>query len=94
MSLDFFPNKKIAARKLFDGRLARFHVREYVKPGKTSKTYRCLSDCSNWVWVTIEDDGYVSCLTAYGLTDPVHILVAVSKTFDTYLASEFELAKS
>jgi len=78
MSTDYRPLKKISASSLFDGRLEKFDVREHIKPDKTTEKERCLTDGRNYVWVYIDDDGFVDILTRYGANAPVKILNAVA----------------
>jgi hypothetical protein len=90
MSTDYSPLKKIPASSLFDGRLEKFDVREHIKPDKTTEKERCLTDGRNYVWVYIDDDGFVDILTRYGANAPVKILNAVANVFDTDIVSEYE----
>lgn len=90
MSTDYKTLKDIRACGLFDGRLENFSVREHVKPGETTETNRCLSDGLNYLWVSIDDEGFVSGLTRYGFNVPNKILNAVAKVFDAEIVSEYE----
>jgi hypothetical protein len=89
MSTDYCPLKKVPACDLFDGRLEEFGVREHVRPD--AEKSRCLTDGRNCVWVYIDDDGFVSCLTRYYPNgDPEKILNAVADVFDTDIVSEHD----
>jgi hypothetical protein len=91
MSTDYSPLKKVRACDLFDGRLDEFGVREHVKPGATSKKTRLLTDGCNYLWVYINDDGFVGSFTRYFPNgDPGKILNAVAEVFDTDIVSEYE----
>jgi hypothetical protein len=57
--------KRVAACQLFDGRLEEFGVREHVKPAESTATSRCLTEGLNYLWVYIDDDGFVCCLRRY-----------------------------
>jgi hypothetical protein len=90
MSTDYRLLEKVPASDLFDGRLERFHVREHVKADETTETNRCLTDGRNYVWVYIDDDGFVSCITRYGANAPGKILNAVANVSDADIVSEYE----
>ena len=89
MSTDYAPLKKISAFELFDGRLEECGVQEHINPD-TKERERCLTDGRNYLWVFINEDGFVSDITRYGGNAPSKILDAIGRTFDTYLASEAE----
>lgn len=82
MSMDFIIATKVPATRLFSGILEPFGIRELVKRGKTCKARRCLTDGQSWVWVTIDKNRFVECLTSYGLCDPRKILFAIEKALN------------
>jgi hypothetical protein len=90
MSTDYCPLKQVPACDLFDGRLEAFGVHEHVKPDETTKTRRCLTDGRNYLWVYIDDDGFVAVLTRYGANAPGKILNAVAEACETDIVSEYE----
>jgi hypothetical protein len=90
MSTDYRLLKNIPACDLFDGRLEEFGVREHVKPEVTTEKSRLLTDGRNYVWVYIDDDGLVGCLTRYAANAPGKILNALADVFDTDIVSEYE----
>ena len=90
MSTDYRPLKKVSARDLFDGRLEAFGVREHLEPDDTTKTRRYLTDGRNYLWVYIDDNGFVGSLTRRGGNAPGKILKAVAEAFETDIASEYE----
>ena len=90
MSTDYSLFKKVTANALFDGRLEKFGVREHVKPDETTKDRRCLTDGRNYLWVYIDDAGFVSCLSRYGGNAPAKILNAIAEAFDTDIFSEYQ----
>jgi hypothetical protein len=91
MSTDYRLLKKVAACDLFDGRLEEFGVREHVTPEATTEKNRLLTDGRNYLWVYIDDDGFVGCLTRYAPNGaPGKILSALAKVFDTDIVSEHE----
>src|ERR1700738_2082099 len=55
MSTDFTPGRRIFARDLFDGRLAKFGVHEWVTP-KGDQAPNDGQDNDFWVWGTSQDD--------------------------------------
>ena len=65
MSTDYRLLGKVPACDLCDGRLEEFGVREHVKPEATTEKSRLLTDGRNYLWVYIDDDGFVGCLTRY-----------------------------
>ena len=56
----------------------------------STKTSRCLTDGRNYLWVYINDDGFVAGLTRYAGNSPGKILDAIADTFDTDIVSEHE----
>src|SRR6516162_142624 len=90
MSTDYRLLRKVRSCDLFDGRLEEFGVGEHVKPDETTKKSRCLTDGRNYVWVDIDDDGFVDCISRYGWNAPGKILNAVADIFDTDIVSEYE----
>lgn len=89
MSTEYATLKKILACDLFDGRLGRFNVFEHLND-EANETKRCLSDSRNYVWVHIDANGFVACITRYGRNAPRKILDAISDAFDTDIVSEYE----
>jgi len=51
-------------------------------PGKT-KTSRCFTDGSNYVWVEVSHRSFVASITHYSQNDCNHILSALAAEFDT-----------
>ena len=91
MSTDYRLLRKVPACDLFDGRLEEFGVREHVKPEATTEKSRLLTDGRNYLWVYIDDDGFVDCLTRYAPNGaPGKILNALANVFDTDIVSEYE----
>ena len=91
MSTDHRPLKEIAACDLFDGRLEEFGVRIHVKQDeKTGEEVRMLTDGRNYLWVYVDDDGFVSFTRYMPNGNPGKILSAVDEAFETYIASEYE----
>jgi hypothetical protein len=91
MSTDYATIKKVRAEELFDGRLVALGVREHIKPDKTSEQRRCLTDGHNYMWVNVDDEGFVSCVTSYFLGGaPDKFLNAIAEAFDTDIVSEHE----
>jgi hypothetical protein len=91
MSISFRLLQRVRACDLFDGRLDAFYVRESVHPVQTTKEKRCLTDGRNYLWVFIDDDGFVSSLTRWAPNgDPSEILDAIAVTLDTGIVSEYE----
>jgi hypothetical protein len=90
MSTDYCPLKKVPACDLFDGRLEAFGVREHVEPGETAKKIRFLTDGRNYLWVHVDDNGFIDRLTRRGLNAPGKILKAVAAAFETDIVSEHE----
>ena len=57
---------------------------------ETTESLRSLTDGRNYVWVDIDDDGFVDCISRYGWNAPGKILNAVADIFDTDIVSEYE----
>ena len=55
----------MSAQELFDGRLKAYGVGEHIELDETSEKRRCLTDGRNYMWVYIDDDGFVGCVTRY-----------------------------
>jgi hypothetical protein len=91
MSTDYAPIKKILVCEMFDGRLEKFGVREHVKPDETTEKSRLLTDGRNYLWVYVDDDGFVGSFTRYAPNGaPGKILTAVMNVFDTDIFSEYQ----
>jgi hypothetical protein len=73
----------------FDGRLEDFGVREHRAP-ETTESERCLTDGRNYLWVYIDKDGFIGCLSRYGGNCPQKILAAVAEAFETDIVSEYQ----
>ncbi|MGB9271840.1 MAG: hypothetical protein WCB74_21865, partial [Pseudolabrys sp.] len=52
----------VPACDLFDDRLEEFGVREHVMPEETTEKSRLLTDGRNYLWVYIDDEGFVHSL--------------------------------
>jgi len=91
MSTDYVLLKKVRACDLFDGRLEALGVRENIVPDETTEQRRCLTDGRNYLWVYINDDRIVSCVTRYAPGGaPGKILKAIAEACDTDIVSEYE----
>ena len=90
MSTDYHLSKRVRACRLLDGRLEKCGIREEVVADSSTKNSRCLTDGRNYLWVYINDDGFVACLTRYAGNAPGKILDAIADTFDTDIVSEHE----
>jgi hypothetical protein len=82
MSVDFIITTKVSATDLFSGILEPFGIRELVKRGITCKARRCLDNGQSYVWVTLDNNGFVECLTSYGFCDPRKILFSIEKALN------------
>lgn len=90
MSTDYAPSEKILASDLFDGRLESFGVREKINDQVSTKQ-KCLTDGNNFLWVYIDDEGFVTTLTRYFPNGaPGKILAAIAEAFDSDIFSEYE----
>ena len=98
MSTSFRPSKKIHVRNLLDGHLEKFGIREALAsaeestaPQEISELRICLTDGCNFLWVSFDEEGFVSGLTRYLPNGaPGKILQAISEAFDTAIFSEYE----
>jgi hypothetical protein len=91
MSTHYRLLRNIPACDIFDGRLEEFGVREHVAPEATTETSRLLTDGRNYLWVYINDNGFVGELTRYAPNGaPGKILNALANIFDTEIVSEYE----
>jgi hypothetical protein len=88
MSTDYSLEKKIRISDLFDGRLERFGVREHILEKKSNK--RCLTDGRSVLWVSADDEGFVSYLSRYAGNLADTILGAIAEAFSTDIFSEYE----
>ena len=90
MSTDYRLLKNVLACDLFDGRLEVFGVHEHLN-AETTEQRRLLTDGRNYLWLYIDDAGFVSCLTRYMPNGaPSKILSAIAEAFDTGIVSEYE----
>ena len=90
MSTDYRPSKNVRASELLDGRLESFGVRQKMID-ETSAKQKCLTDGNNFLWVHINDEGFVSTLTRYFPNGaPAKILRAICEALDTDVFSEHE----
>jgi hypothetical protein len=74
---------------VFDGRLERFGVREFVGED-TSDSWRCLTDGHNYLWAHADSDGKLENIRRSGPTAPGRILGAIAESFETEIFSEYE----
>jgi hypothetical protein len=79
------------AEELFDGRLAPFGIKEHLSKDR-GKGKRCLTDGRrNFLWVYIDGDGSVGCLTVYVPNGhPSQILSVIADVFKVRIHSEHE----
>ena len=68
---------------VFDGRLEEFGIREHIVPGQTTDTYRCLTDGRDYIWVTMDGNGFF-----WHVRDASGILYA--SVFETEVVSEHQ----
>ena len=91
MSTDFSLSKRIQASDLLEGRLERFGVRQKMNDETSEKTFCLTEGHNNFLWVYIDDEGFVSCLTRYMPNgNPDRILEAIADAFDVDIFSEYE----
>ena len=86
----------VPACDLFDDRLEEFGVREHVMPEETTEKSRLLTDGRNYLWVYIDDEGFVHSLNPrasriryFPNGAPGKILNALANVFDTDIVSEY-----
>lgn len=90
MSTNFRALDPILARHLLDGRLEEFGIREHFSDA-TNDRERLLTDGWNYLWLYLDDAGFVAGFTRYLPNGaPNKILDAVAEAFDTEIASEHE----
>jgi hypothetical protein len=85
MSTYYSLIKKIPGSDVFDGRLEGFGIREHIVPGKTTNTYRCLTDGHDYVWVQMDENGFF-----WHVRNATGILYAVAGVFETDIVSEHQ----
>jgi hypothetical protein len=86
----YSPLRKIAVDDLFDGRLAKFGVQEFVGTD-ADEGPRVLTDGRNRLFVNVCD--CCGCVTfeLFGANNPKRIFDAITKLFNTGFVSEHEL---
>jgi hypothetical protein len=90
MSTNYRLLKNVLASDLFDGRLEKFNIQEHFND-ETKAQSRMLTDGRNFLWLYVDDAGFVSCLTRYIPNGaPGKILSAIADAFDTEIVSEYE----
>ena len=90
MSTSFITSSRILSSDLFDGRLEKFGVREFISEHTNPDSVRLLTDGRNCLFVYIDEDGFVTCFVRYGANAPGRIVDAVAEAFDTDIFSEYE----
>jgi len=88
MSTDFWPLAPIRVADLFDGRLQDVGVNEHHNT-ETMATNRCLTDGQNFLWVHIDDSGFVSSFSRYAMNKASRILKAIVNEFQVDIVSEY-----
>ena len=89
MSTDYRLEKRIRAADILDGRLTALGVWDHVNEN-TNEHQKGLTDGRNYLWLYINDGGFVRSLSRCGENDPSTILEAIATTFDTEIFSEHE----
>jgi hypothetical protein len=89
MSTCYALTRKVRAADFLDGRLEAFGVCEHVAKNTTA-TAKCLTDGQKYLWMYVDEAGFVSRLTRYGANAPAKILQAIATAFDTDIFSEHE----
>jgi hypothetical protein len=89
MSTNYRTLEKIDAADVLDGRLETFGVRQQFTDDTTA-TVKCLTDGRNYLWMYVDEEGFVTLLTRYGRNAPSKILRVIATTFDTDIVSEYE----
>ena len=90
MSTDYRLLTDVVACDVFDGRLEVFGIHEHFN-NETTEQSRLLTDGRNYLWLYIDDAGFVSCVTRYMPNGaPSKILSAIAEAFDTEIVSEHE----
>ncbi len=89
MSTDYRPLKPVPFSDLFDGRFARYGVREHTG-SMTSDKHRCLTDGRNYVWAYDDGTGLLGGVTRYGPNCPLKILEAIAEEFDARIFDEHQ----
>ena len=89
MSTDFRLSERVHISDLLDGRLDRYGIREQVTK-HTSDTQKCLTEGNNWLWVYLNNEGFVTGLNRCGASDGDKILSAIAEAFSTDIYSEHE----
>jgi len=84
------PVQKIRAADLLDRRLEELGVREQPSEDTTDKK-KCLTDGRNYLWIYVDDDGFVNRLVRYASNgSPYEILRVIEQAFDTEIFSEHQ----
>lgn len=78
-------SKKLNAQDLFDGRLEAFGIREHQGGNR-----RCLTDGSDFLWVYMDHEGWVSTISAIESDRPSKIAGAIGEAFDIKLFTRDE----
>jgi hypothetical protein len=90
MSTDYRLLKNVLSCDIFDGRLEEFGVREHFND-ETTEQSRMLTDGRNYLWLDVDDAGFVTCLTRYLPNgNPSKILNAIAEAFDADIVSQYE----
>ncbi len=88
MSIDFVPLGEVSFSALFDGRLAKYDIREHVNE-RTAEDVRILTDGRNFVHVFKGKNDQAN-FARFAGNGSYKILDAIHDAFDVHIVSEHE----
>jgi hypothetical protein len=89
MSTDYATEKEIRYADLFDGRLEKYGIKE-SRETKGSSEFHYITDGTNSLSISADDDGMLGCISRHGGNNPHPILDAIAEVFDTAIFSEHQ----
>ena len=89
MSTDYRSLESLPFADVFDGRLARYGVREHVG-SMTCDEHRCLTDGRNYLWCYACGPNQLGGMTRYGANCSLRILEVIAQVFDVDIVSEHQ----
>jgi hypothetical protein len=90
MSTEFITKERVKYSDLFDGRLEKLNIREYISPQDTSEYSRALTDGQNYLWTHGHPEGVLFRMCRYGDNKVQKILQAIADTFEVEIYSEHD----
>src|ERR1700730_10749008 len=90
MSTDYRSTQKIRFDELFDGRLSKYGIHEYLESQDTTEQCRCLTNAYDYLWCYGDELGILRSMTRRAFKTSKGIVTAISEIFDTEILCEHD----